>query len=105
MYHAHGSTGSRGMSILIRPRLEYEMLNTHSTNDGRTPLINIQIDDCMYTLVNVYAPNDEIARRTYFKTVGKLIDEHGLGPTLLSGDFNEVICPTTDRLSKWAYPS
>jgi exonuclease III len=99
IYYAHGESNSKGVAILVRNTKHCEVINTHSGKDGRTLLVNIQVHDHIYTLVNVYAPNEETNRKTFFKTLGKCIDQHGIGSPIICGDFNEVIDARVDRIS------
>jgi hypothetical protein len=44
---------------------------SHNDNDGRILLINIEIDENIFTLVNLYANNVEKNRNAFFKKVNK----------------------------------
>ena len=52
-------TFPRGVSVLIRKDLDIEILNSHSSVDGRKLLLNVQFDNNTCTIVNIYAPNTE----------------------------------------------
>ena len=70
-FHSFGSTQSKGVSIWIRKDLEYKVINSLSDKDGRIIMINIEIEDKIYTLVNIYAPNSPKARNSFFKNTKK----------------------------------
>ena len=59
-------------------------------------MINIQIDDTIFTLVCIYAPNCKTARNAFFKKVGSILKEYGTGIPILGRDFNETM-NQTDR--------
>ena len=48
---------SRGVSILISKQVEYSIIDTHQDSEGRILILNIELDNKKYTLVNIYAPN------------------------------------------------
>ena len=58
--------------------LPVEILNVHKTIDGRKILINIKIENDIITLVNVYAPNNEQNRTSFFKQMQTFINHHAL---------------------------
>jgi hypothetical protein len=61
-------------------------------------LVNIEINENEYSLVNIYAPNKVLDRIAFFKTMKSFIDEHALNKNRLfiGGDFNCVLT-ATDR--------
>lgn len=59
IFSSNGTSTSRGVAILLDCELDYKMINTCKDNDGRLIMINIEIENIIYTLVNVYAPNKE----------------------------------------------
>ena len=66
------SAFSRGVSILFRQGLEYDIINIHKTNDARKVMINLNISNITYSLVNIYAPNKENGIE-FFKGINKFI--------------------------------
>ena len=50
IFHSHGNTQSRGVTILIKDELKSKVINTVKDDDGRFLLINIEIKDNIYTL-------------------------------------------------------
>lgn len=84
-YHSFGRSNSRGVSIFIKKELQYSLIDTFEDSNGRILLINIEINDNILTLVNVYAPNCEKDRNIFFKKINNLIDKHRLGVIILGG--------------------
>ena len=99
LYNSYGSSASKGASILISKTLNYDVIDYVIDKNGRFILLNIEISKNIYSLVNVYAPNDKTMRNTFFKSIDTLLRESALGIKLLSGDFNETL-QTIDRFSK-----
>ena len=55
----HGRPNSCGTVILIRNNTNYSVLSTTRYPLGRFIILKIQIDDKVYVLVNIYAPNKD----------------------------------------------
>ena len=47
--------------------VDVDVENVHKTQDGRILLLNINIQNNAYTIVNVYSPNAEVERVCFFK--------------------------------------
>ena len=84
------STFSRGVSVLIRKDLDIEILNFHSSIDGRKLLLNLKFDNNICTIVNIYAPNTELSRIEFFRNMSSYITRHSanLDNLILCGDFD-----------------
>jgi exonuclease III len=97
------STFSKGVSILFRKELNVHIMNIHKTNDGRKLLINLNIEDTAYTLINIYAPNIESCRLDFFKGLKRFIlnNSNNLSDIILGGDFNCHIESERDKSSKY----
>ena len=74
------------------------MLNHHSSFDGRIVLINIELDENVYTVVNIYAPNNEVGRAEFFRKLIKWISQYSdnTNNLIIMGDFNCCL-NNTDR--------
>ena len=88
---SHGTSASRGVAIVTKKTLNYEVISKHSDTDGRFILINIEIDNTIFTLVCIYAPNCRTARNSFFKKVSEKLKEYGIGIPIVGGDFNETL--------------
>ena len=84
------SKHSRGVAILMNNKLNVKVKNQYSSNNGRNMLVNVEIDDDIYTLVSVYAPNIESERVHHFNNLRKWISEHTLNDNniIVAGDMN-----------------
>jgi hypothetical protein len=63
--------------------LNFAILDKCEDKDGRLLLINIQIDDTIFTLVCIYAPNCKTARNAFFKKVSSIWKAYGTGIPIL----------------------
>lgn len=69
LYHAFSnSTYSRGVSILFKENIDVQVYNVNRSNDGRKLLLNLEINDYKFTVVNIYAPNDNQNRIDFLKS-------------------------------------
>ena len=57
--HSIGTSQSRGVSIFICKNINAEIIDTTIDQDGRYIILNIKINDNVYCITNVYAPNDK----------------------------------------------
>jgi exonuclease III len=67
------------------------LINKYNDTDGRLILINVEINNTIFTLVCIYAPNCRSSRNSFFKKVTDKIQEHGIGIPIVGGDFNETL--------------
>jgi exonuclease III len=66
---SHGNNSSRGVAILIRNQLDYEMISQFIDTEGRIILLNINIKDTIFTLVCLYAPNCKTTKKTIYRLI------------------------------------
>ena len=94
------STHSRGVAILLSKNLDYNVISSHCDTDGRISLVNLQIGNNEYTLVNVYAPNIVSERIAFFHEMREFIHMHAMtrSQLIIGGDFNCVL-NANDRVS------
>ena len=97
---SHGSPNSCGRAILIRNNTNYSVLSTTRDPLGRFIILKIQIDDKVYVLVNIYAPNKDKDLIQFFRKLHGLLQMEDLDSEeniILGGDFN---CPLNPALDK-----
>ncbi len=84
------SSHSRGVAILFSKTFKGNYLNSHSSADGRIVLVNFEIEEQQYSIVNIYAPNVEKDRSEFFKKVNKWINQYSINVdnNIIVGDFN-----------------
>jgi len=66
---SNGSDAARGVAILINKRLNATITNTKSDNEGRIVNAQLKLNDIDVTVTNIYAPNKDTERRTFFQHV------------------------------------
>ena len=61
MVSSHGSTHSRGVMILFKPRLDVSFEKNISDKHGRFLIAEVTVDGEKSVFVNIYAPNEQKA--------------------------------------------
>jgi len=84
------SSHSRGVAILLGKNMTYKVHSSHNDDFGRMLLLNIEINNKLYTIVNIYAPNTISERVLFFKQLDIFINTYALNKThlMIGGDFN-----------------
>ena len=99
IYHSYGTSNSRGCSILISKQLHANVTDTKIDDNGRYILINIELEKSCFSLLNLYAPNDQRLRNIFFKSLDDVLKNFSIGLKILAGDYNQTISEI-DRYSK-----
>lgn len=55
----------------IHKSLNYELIDTYSNVDGRYILLNIRLENNVYTLTNMYANNYKNTRNNFYSNLSK----------------------------------
>lgn len=73
-------------------------MNVRKSNDGRRILINLELDGNVFTIIDMYAPNNVSARCEFFKKLKYFISKYRMNENIkLCGDFN---CKTNNLPDK-----
>jgi exonuclease III len=59
------------VAIWIKKNVEFKLIDEYKDNEGRLLPINVEINNAIYTIINIYAPNNMNKRNTFFKQVDK----------------------------------
>ena len=86
----HGQTNSKGVAIMLPSNLSYNINETVKDKDGRFIMLDIDIDDINYILVNVYAPTRDHKKEqiTFIDYVKEQVTQHSEKNMILAGDYN-----------------
>uniref|UniRef100_A0A803KF69 Reverse transcriptase domain-containing protein n=1 Tax=Xenopus tropicalis TaxID=8364 RepID=A0A803KF69_XENTR len=95
-YHASFSTYSRGVSILVRKNLPFELSQIISDHYGRYILIACLLANKPLILANIYMPPPFTI--TLLQHIGKKLADLPPAPLCIMGDMNQVMDLTKDRL-------
>ena len=91
LYQSNGTSNSRGETTCIKQNVEFKLIDEYKDNQGRMLLINVEINNAIYIIINIYAPNYMNKRNTFFKQVDRSINEHSIGQIILAGDYNDIL--------------
>ena len=96
-----GTIMSRGVAILIKSNLDLNIVKSDRDPNSRYSNIDIKINNSLYSIVNIYAPNNPKSRKTFLNNLNtKLKQKKQDCPDLnviIGGDFNCTLKPTVDR--------
>ena len=90
-FFAHGDNHSRGVLILIPKDLDFILKSVRIDDEGRFVLLEALIQDTLFLLMNIYAPNKISEQSIFYRDIQKLInktDDEKNHKIMLEGDFN-----------------
>ena len=73
------------------------LIDSVALYNGGGVLCNVQHNDSYFSLVNIYAPNIEKERNSFFISAEQWIKEYSQGKTIIGGDFNTVYDVQIDK--------
>ena len=88
MYQSNGTSNLRGVAIWIKENVEFKLIDEYIENEVRLLLIYVEINNAIYTIINIDAPNNMSKRNTFFKQVDRFIKEHIIGQKIPAGDYD-----------------
>ena len=99
-YWANYNSFSRGVAVLVKPKLKLEIRNVIRDPNGRYIWAEIENDDKNIKILNIYAPNNGNDRDLFFKNMKTFIHKNIQNtPTelVVGGDFNCTLNVNIDR--------
>ena len=100
IYYSHGSPNSCGVAVLIRNGFNCTIQNTIIDPSGRFIALKVDVEDKVYVLINIYAPNKDKVTCKFFKNLHNTPQTENLDceeNIICGGDFN---CPLNPKLDK-----
>jgi len=98
-YFSHWKSNSRGVAIILPKCLVKCIVNIDRDTEGRILLIQLQLENKVYSLINVYGPTqgnvDEQIQ--FLETLDKVIGKCENTKLIIGGDFNIINDPKLDR--------
>ena len=89
------SSSSAGVCILFNNNFKFDILKTFADPSGRYIVYDIKTDEKLFTLANIYAPNEDDP--TFFKQVFDHLHDFACKEIILGGDFNLVLDVKEDK--------
>ena len=87
-FWSFGTFHSGGVGILLSPNLQYNVVNFVFDYKGQFLILDIDVNNIGYRLINVYAPNNASERRVFISDMSKiLVTKRNI---IFGGNFNFV---------------
>ena len=99
MFFSHGSEHSRGVLILIKNSLEFELISVRADKEGRFIFLEAFVQDQKFLFVNIYAPNKLSEQTLFFDQIKDELDNSGIDEDcriIMEWDFNVILDPDLD---------
>ena len=58
-FYSHGESNSKGVATFIKRNLNCRVCLESSDDNGRILILDLELDDNIYTIANIYAPNHD----------------------------------------------
>ena len=96
---SNATNHSRGVAILIKPGVDVDLLDIIKDDIGRMVLVKLKIQDILFNIINIYAPNTEANQLDFYRQLKtKLINNIRSDENLLiGGDFNNYFNKRLDK--------
>lgn len=96
---SHGSSGSRGVAILLERNCDVQILTTVRDIEGRFIGIDLAKGDRILTICSIYAPTQDKPKeqKDFLENVGLLLTHLRCTDIILGGDFNAILDITMDK--------
>ncbi len=99
-----GKSNSAGVAILYDAAFFDDVLEVRQDHEGRYCSLTATKDDCTYTFLNVYAPNDHYKSLQFFGFISEEIEyfeeKYPLTNLVISGDYNFVFSNDLDSIGR-----
>ena len=101
IYHSLSkSNHARGVCVMIRKQFQCNIINVIKDDDGRKLMVNIEIDNKQYSVINIYCPNNIKDRIDFLTDTMDWIDEFKCSDDIIMcGDVN-CVTDDLDRVTK-----
>ena len=94
MFFSHGTCHSKGVLVLVKGNLNFNLQTVKTDPEGRYIMLDAIIQDSRYCLLNIYAPNKCAAQIHFFQNISeeiKTLTAECNSPTIVGGDFNVLL--------------
>ena len=101
IYFSHGKSNARGVAIFIRKGLDHKIVHSVTDSNGRLIILSIEIQDVLYKIINIYAPNNDGMAVSFFHNLSIIFQNEGVDEEdniVIGGDFNCPLNPLLDKM-------
>ena len=93
---SHGDNDARGVCILLQKNSPYTLYNVQRDLEGRILNVDVKIDNKIWNITNVYAPNKNCV--SFFNDLSNIVRDKCENKIIL-GDYNCTLNSQIDRLN------
>ena len=100
MVFSHGSAHSKGTLILFKPNFDINIHSEVCDEDGRYIILNVDIQDINYCLINIYSPNKENEKKILWNIMMENLKSLRINVNnniIAGGDWNSIFNPNLDK--------
>jgi exonuclease III len=96
---ANGTSGSKGVAILLPTNIEYKVDETIIDPGGRYLATKLTISSTTFWLCNCYAPtgDNQTEKLAWLAKIQPLLDQNSDKNVIIGGDLNDVFIPHLDK--------
>ena len=96
---SHGTRHSSGVAILLDKKYDYNISEVKKDTNGRFLLVNIEINNENFILINVYAPTKDNSKeqKQFFEYVNDKLEDYTGCNIIIGGDFNVCLNPNLNK--------
>ena len=94
-FFSGNANNSEGVSILFNKSFAYDIVNYKEIIPGRLIAVDIQLENKIFKVVNIYGPNDDNIH--LFEKLQVYINDNEENDFIIGGDFNTVLNTNTDK--------
>ena len=93
--YSHGTSDSRGVAVLFRNNFSLSIHKIKADTEGRFLILDISANEYRFTLVNIYAPNED--KPEFFTNIYNELSDFPTDSLIIGGDFNCVQNISVDK--------
>ena len=93
LFFSHGSRNSTGCAIGFSKKFNFKLIKESKDTEGRILILEVEIDDQKFLLINLYNANSETDQINVLDTLSSKLEEHdpdGECKPIFGGDFNLI---------------
>ena len=94
-YFSNGTSSARGVAIFIKRSLKHKIVNKRVDDQGRILSLDVVINDVIFNIVSIYAPNDD--KPMFFNQLEEFLSQSATEHTIVIDDFYLVLDNMKDQ--------
>ena len=95
-FFSNFASNSRGVAVLLNNNFECKVQRVEKDDNGNMLILDIQIEDSIITLINIYGPNRDDPE--FYKCILQKINDTE-NQVIIAGNFNLILNPDEDAVN------